>query len=318
MMRRTLGFFAGFGLAFAAFGAGSDIQLVSTQKITMPGQVSYGLEKWRHGHLISVDKLAADSATFVVSDAEDSGIEFSFSLPNTTRMWIDDFDLDARGAVVFCGQSYSFDGRLASFIGIREPAADQITVIRTYPYRPKVISVAPDGTVWTSGIEAEQTAGSWVVNQNADIVRHYDRSGRLIASAIPEGQVTYQPRTVSGFLVATKSCVGWYSPDSGKGNVYVEMSPDLRSVTQYPGIPDPHGYGRVLGFTLSESGDAYLTWEDQARRATYHLDRTLKQWIEIPVPQATKDLIPTLKGEDEGLLVFRDGYDLNFVKPVSR
>ena len=207
-MRRTLGFFAGFGLAFAAFGAGSDIEWVSTQKITMPGQVSYGLEKWRHGHLISVDTGVVDSATFVVSDAEDSGTVFSFSLPNTTRTWIDGFDLDARGAVVFCGQSYSYDGRLVPFIGIREPAADEIRVIRTHPYYPKTISVAPDGTLWTSGIESEQTAGSWVVNQNADIVRHYDRSGRLIASAIPEGQVTYKPRTVSGFLVATKSRVG--------------------------------------------------------------------------------------------------------------
>src|ERR1700761_2881401 len=131
-MRRILGFFGIALAAFAAFGAGSDTQLVSTQKITMPGQVSYGLEKWRHGHLISVDKGMADSVTFVVSDAQDNNrVEFSFSLPNATRTWVNDFDLDARGAVVFCGESYSSDGRLASFIGIREPAAGEIRVTRT-------------------------------------------------------------------------------------------------------------------------------------------------------------------------------------------
>src|ERR1700685_245089 len=304
-------------IALGALGAcatGPDIQLVSTQKLTMPHEAVYGLEKWRHGHMITVDTGVTDSATFIIASPQDSDrVVFSFSPPHTARTWISDYDLDGRGAVVFCGQSYSSDGRLAPFIGVREPAAADIRVIRTYPYHPKVISAAPDGTIWTAGVESELVEGSPVVNQNGDVIRHFDRLGRLIGSAVPSGEI-YPPRTVYGILVATSSRVGWYSPDGGKGTVYVEMSPDLRSSTRYPGMPDPHGYGKVMGFTLSENGDAYLTWEDRTGRATYRLDRTLKQWVKVAVPQLQKDSAPILNGEEEGVLVFRDGYDLNFVK----
>lgn len=304
--------------AFAALAAGTDIQLVSTQKVTMPHQAVYGLEKWRHGHVITVDTGVTDSATFIVASPQaNDRVVFSFSPENATRTWISDYDLDARGAVVFCGQSYSSDGRLAPFIGLREPAAAEIRVIRTYPYHPKVISVAPDGTIWTAGVESEQRAGSPVVNQNGDVIRHFDRLGKLIGSAMPSGEV-YPPRMVYGILVATSSRVGWYSPNGGKGTVYVEMSPDLRSNARYPGMPDPQGNGKVMGLTLSESGDAYLTWEDRTGRGTYRLDRTLKQWVKVSVPQLQKDSTPILKGEEEGVLVFRDGYDLNFVKPETR
>ena len=299
-------------------------ELVPVQKVTMPNDTSYGLEKWRHGNLISVDKSQAESATFILSQANGARSTFKFSLPNATRVWVHDFDLDAKNTIVFCGQGYSSEGQLAPFLAVKEANSESATVIRTYPYRAWAISVATDGSIWTVGLESAVSDPSQrVVNKSGDELRHFDRTGKLIASGVPYTDLGQAWSGEDSILSATNSKIGWYGPTSWRPShstdamkpAYIEISSDLRSRTIYPGIPPMAGAGQALALVLTESGDAFLTWDDLAGgRATYHLDRSLRQWVKVPVGQADPNVIPVLKGEDQGVLVFREANSLSFLQ----
>jgi len=198
--------------------------------------------KWSHGSFLSVSKIDAAASMFTIANS--SGVitsKFNFSLPDASRLWIHDFDLDSSGAVVFCGQCDSAGGQLAPFIAIKSPQAEGFEVIRTAPFVPSLLSVAPDGTFYVAGREFS--------NPNGHVIRHLTRTGSPIASMFPASQFQTVPqRMESGYLVATARRIGWYSPIDGEA-VYVEMSPDLSSSSLAPGIAA--GQGRVLGFALT-------------------------------------------------------------------
>jgi hypothetical protein len=120
--------------------------------------------------------------------------------------------------------------------------------------------------------------------------------------------------TESGYLVATAQRIGWYSPIDGAG-VYVEMSPDLKSHQISSGITV--GDGRVLGFTLTESGGAYLTWgsDDGKGLPHYTFDRTTNRWTEMSLSIQGEPLF-RLRGQENGKLVFRGPKATHFIAPA--
>ena len=72
------------------------------------------------------------------------------------------------------------------------------------------------------------------VNPNADAVRHFDRSGKLLGSAVPLNTVIPHSRRSYGYLAATQDRIGWYSPIDGLAT-YVELSPRLDHYQVYSG-----------------------------------------------------------------------------------
>lgn len=278
-----------------------------------------GLEKWCHGHVVSTDVSQLDAVTFTIADPQGEALEFTFSLPNTTRIWVHGFDLDSAGTLVFSGMTYSSEGRLAPFIAIKGNADKTATLIGTFPYFPYAISVAPDGSIWTVGGETinGRTSGPGI-DPNAGVLRHFDRSGRLIGSALPQSALKATGRIVDGFLVATATKVGWYSSTTGPG-VYVEMTPDLKTQNAYAGMPGPAGSGQVLGFVLTESGEAYLTWNvPKLSRTTYQLDRSANRWVDVNIPHLENNFAPVLRGDENGALVFRSGGYFHLVTIVGQ
>ena len=284
---------------------------------------SGGLSKWRHGSLVSVEKRNPAAPTFTLAGANGAiSSQFTFALPSVNRIWVHDFDLDVTGAVVFCGKCYSSEGQLAPYVAIRPLQGEKISVIRTAPFVAYMVSVAPDATIYTVGLESVNGHPSGEgSNPNGDVVRRFDRSGGLIRSAFPRLQLSRAAlRTESGYLAVTSNRVGWYSPVDGEG-VYVEMSPDLRSSKVYAGLPSSLGFGMVLGFALTESGGAYLTYSSysgSADRPTFTLDRQANRWAQIPLPTTVGgEASWVLKGEENGMLVLRGERALHFVAPVN-
>jgi hypothetical protein len=144
------------------------------------------------------------------------------------------------------------------------------------------------------------------VNPNGDVVRHFDRSGKLLGSAIPRKAVSPGWRTYHGYLVATADRVGWYSPVNGQGT-YVELSPTLDSFNVYSGIADSKG--QAAGFALTESGKVFVTHYKPEKQATYMLDRALRQWKEVTLPEA--DSLKVI-GSERDTLVFESVKGLLF------
>ena len=83
------------------------------------------------------------------------------------------------------------------------------------------------------------------VNAKGDAVRHFDRSGKLIGSAISNSTVVPRWRESQGYLIATADHIGWYAPIRGPGT-YVELSPDLTVCKVYSGAPNAKRPGTGL------------------------------------------------------------------------
>ncbi len=115
--------------------------------------------------------------------------------------------------------------------------------MRTAPYWPYMLSIAPDGTFWTLGCEmVNDKVSAPELDPNAGVLRHFDREGKLLRSALPQAQFvngsTISFRVSSGTIAATRNRVGWYGPRWGRGGEYVEIDSSSMAMHTYPGLPD--------------------------------------------------------------------------------
>jgi hypothetical protein len=231
-------------------------------------------------------------------------------IPHADRIYLHDFDLGADSTVVACGVAFSGSGQPGAFIARFAPDGQELKLIQTNPYWPWMISLAPDGSIWTVGNEQFPGAdgGPGVVNPAANAVRHYSSTGVLIGSTEPQAK-TSALRTHSGYLKTTGDRIGWYSPENGPG-VYVEFSPDLKQESTYPGIPSRDFDVQVNGLALTDSANAFAAANtaliDKARPTAtlFRLDRPSKLWVPVPLGQdAPKNL--ELWGSRGDSLIFR-------------
>lgn len=107
------------------------------------------------------------------------------------------------------------------------------------------------------------------VNPNGDVVRHFDRSGKLIGSAVPRQTASPHSRLFHGYLAATSDRVGWYAPTRGQAT-YVEFSATLEKYKECRGIPNDEG--QTTGFALTDSGKVFVTHYAHDKQSTYTRD----------------------------------------------
>jgi hypothetical protein len=195
-LRRTAAITSGFFLAMwlrvgcDAWAAENVFVLKSAAPISAAEEPA--MSRWSHEGLVTLYVGNPVVKTFTVRGRDGSELSrTNFSIPNTSRLWVHGYDRDLSGNLVFCGEAYSSDGKLAPFIGVQSPQTGDVQLIRTYPYWPTLLAVAPDGTIWTIGGERtpDGKPDGTDVNPNGDVVRHFDRSGKLIASAFPRKEV---------------------------------------------------------------------------------------------------------------------------------
>ena len=302
-----------------------DLQLVSAVKVdsaASPDAGFIGRWKWRHGTYLVVSRADPAFPSFFTIDRQGSmSSEFSIRPPGASRLWVSDFDRLSDGTAVFCGGAYSETGQLAPFLAWMSPDGNSIRVVRTDPYWANMLSVAPDGTVWTVGEERINghidAPGS---NPNGDVLRHFNSSGKLIDSLLPRSKFRGALRVTYGYLQVTHDRLGWYGPDQGKGE-YTEISLDTKKEHDFPGMPgEPNlanGVTKVLGFALTDSDKVYLTCDPSSGvRTTYTLDRASESWVALNVPALNGMARPVLNGVEGEQLVFRGGDSLGFLEPT--
>lgn len=143
------------------------------------------------------------------------------------------------------------------------------------------------------------------------MLRHFDRSGKLLSASGPQSQfikLYTEYRLGYGYIAAAKDRIGWYAPRSGAGGQYVEIDLDSMTPRSYPGLPELPELSLVVCFRLTESGKAFLSVYDNKseRSTTYVRDREALKWVPLKGPVASQGAAPYLIGVDGEQLVFRD------------
>lgn len=303
-------------LAAAADPAGQHI-LVQTKSIDLdpPADPHRGGMYWSHGAFLFETVSFGLPPTFYTLDREGRLLSsVTLDIPESSNLWTSAFDREDDGSIIVAGGSYSAYGARAPFIALISADGRTERVIRTAPYHPHMLSVAPDGTFWTLGDETvNDNTSAQELSSDGRVLRHFDRAGKLLGSDLPQADFMKdyesERRLESGYLVATRSRLGWYGPHSGSGGgQYVEIDLDSMTLHSYPGLPDLPRLSLVTGFRLTESGNAFLSvYDNAAERATnFILDRAALKWVPIQGPATSKTLQSYLIGVDGEELVFRN------------
>jgi len=240
-----------------------------------------------------------------------------FSIPGARSMILFAWDRGAQGDIGVAGSFTDGEGRGTSFIAWLSPDESQSAVIRTGTYLTRKLSVAPDGTIWTAGAES-------LPSQDLGVIRHFDHSGTLLASFIPQSTFANRliPRSPRNRLEASKDRIAWYSPEAGR---YVEVSLAGELIADLS-VPAPGILNEGYGFAFTVSNEAYLTAiSDDVSNLTpngrvlgvYMLDKIAHAWkpvVQWPIPPHGQwnANIGHLIGADEDKLVFEGKNKINF------
>src|SRR5581483_3394309 len=129
------------------------------------------------------------------------------------------------GTIFLCGTAYDREGSDAAFLASISPSNEGVNVVRTAPYTPYHLALAPDGTVWTVGIEMDNFVEP-AASRDKDVVRHFDRTGKLLASFVPRSTFESHSSIIYGYLAATIDRLGWYTGLEFGPSEYIEISRD--------------------------------------------------------------------------------------------
>ncbi len=304
-----------FASIIAAADASAPRRMVQTQTVALDQLTDQhrGDMHWSHGAFLfqSVSGGAGLPSTFYTLDREGRLVSsVTVSIPDAGAVIVTGRDRREDNSIVFIGQATSAYGQPVPFIGLISADGRTQQIIRTAPYWPYMLSIAPDGTFWTLGYEMVNFDPSAPeVNPGAGVLRHFDGAGKLLRSALPQSHfvknAASENRLTSGLLAATSNRIGWYGPGWGTGGQYVEFDSHSMAMHTYPGLPNIPESTLLVCFSLTESGNAFLSLYDNAaeRSRAFMFDRAALKWL---VLKTNERPAPYLIGVDGEQLVFRD------------
>lgn len=252
---------------------------------------------WSNGALLVITRNRTASPVVHVIDRQGTeSTAVSVLIPGADRISLTGVGRAPDGVITVGGFSWTPDGREATFIAIVSADGTKQDTIRTYPYTPYSLTVAPDGSIWTAGLEMfNRSEKDPRIDPNYGMLRHLDRSGRLVATFIPRTSLpTVALGVPEGHVFATNDRVGWIW-----GNTYCEVtaSGQLKRLQIPSGDPamvvlTPSG-GTVVGMRESDS-------------QLYAL--TAGKWAPVTLePGVVTSSTVYLYGADDDNLVLRDG-----------
>jgi hypothetical protein len=269
--------------------------------------------KWSNGALIDVqDRHTTHPLVWILQRQGSSTVPFSIS--GAQSMNIYDWDRGTDGSVWLSGSAIDGNGSASSFVAWISPDQTTSNVIRTSLYRPGQIAIAPDGTLWTAGLELASTDAS-ALNPTGGVIRHFDRTGNLLNSFVPQSTIQNASILLSpaNQFRASGGFVAWYSP---KGARCVELSTSgatlMDIAVPVPGNPK----SQVGGLGLTPTGDLFVsaTWpaaQAQGSSGSYSvfiLSKSAAAWL--PVLQRSTTLGARSQLGDFGHIYGVDGTSL--------
>jgi hypothetical protein len=154
-----------------------------------------------------------------------------------------------------------------------------LTPVEIQAYLSYFVRFAPDGTIWTIGIDMiNANPNAKAFDQSHHLIRQFDATGKQIASCVPRNRLPelaaldLSGDIMSGVFAAGQGRVDWYAPS---GNRYLELSSE-DVVTQYPDIPQ------------------------LPANQVYSLDRRSKNWTVVHLPEVNSIRWSTVRRECDG------------------
>jgi hypothetical protein len=253
---------------------------------------------WSNGVLLVVDRnRTASPAVHVIDKQGIESLAVSVTIPDADRISLTGVGRAPDGVITVGGFSWTADGREATFIAVISGNGKAQETMRTLPYTPYALAVAPDGTIWTAGLEMfKRSEKDPRIDPAYGVVRHFDRLGHFLASFVPRSSLTQAPLGVAeSHLVATNDRVGWLWGDN-----YCEVSTS-GAVRHFRTPP----IGEMANVALTDHGGTFLAAVDSESRL-YSLEGG--SWLPVSLPPTmSRKMVLFLYGVDDNRLVAREG-----------
>jgi hypothetical protein len=255
---------------------------------------------WSGQALIGVEDNQSNGPLIYLIDRDGGRDHFSFAIPDAGIIYVHGLAMSPDGTVAIVGGAVSGDSRAASFVALVPPGRKGQTVVRTWPYVPWAVAFVPDGSLWTVGNTFHDTADRLV---KVNIMSHFDSAGKLLGSFPVKSRLgPGREVTQNSLLRASSDRIGWFT----SGMEYIEFSFDGRELGRYEG---PETRAAMIWASLALSGDnevLFGTIQD-AKRATWTLDRETHRWIPVQFQDTSLSAWGHLLGFDGGTLVTTAG-----------
>ena len=250
--------------------------------------------RWAGDALVSIEDTGV--AHFFTSDGREVRTVV-LTIPYAATLKVLDGAHHADGTAALCGYAIDRVGHFGHFIAVASPIGEP-TLIRTDPYAPESVRFATDGTIWAQGFELPPKGGG-VMNNDAGVIRRFDRTGREIARYIPQVNLSKNELMLGINNVAVSSNrFGWYQ---GRSQRYFEISAAGR-VEEYAGVSQCGGsISHVIGLALTDNGQTFITRDclvnGSHKREAFQLDHESRSWKQVTFPGgALSDTTNTILG----------------------
>ena len=258
---------------------------------------------WSGGAYLMIDDSPSAAPVFTAIDRNGKqALRYVFTIPGANHIDVINgrFARGFDGSLALAGSAFTDDSRGSQFVAWVSPDGQRQTVIRTPGFSPFGVALASDGTIWVAGMEVQNAKE---VNPNHNMIRRYDRAGKLLAAFVPRSSLAidtdvFDPKWHPGLrssLVASRDRVGWYSI---LARTYMEFSLDGQVISHVETIR--HDQYTMQGLALCDDGGVFVSTQSNASTGwkISALDRTRGVWTSIP------------RNERWGLLLGCDGASL--------
>jgi hypothetical protein len=290
----------------------------SRQPVTLPVSLEgKRMATYGGGALVVAEGDMAEPGVFSVYGANGNLLsQVPLKIPGASRVVVYDYSRSAAGTLVACGFAESPGVQRAPYLTWFSADGSSQKVIRTEPYYPFLCAGAPDGSLWTVGLEMNANLQEKPEHRESPVLRRFSPDGRQLGAWLPRSSFPGSAELVRGFLVASNKRVGWlrWSADSGLEAVYAEITPE-GEITSFPLKQIPgfkSGIGAFSGMALTADGDALVAavpGDKTEATAVLWLDRSKAEWRRVSVPVAASPPFFHIYGADTELALYAGGDD---------
>lgn len=263
------------------------------------------LPVWGGKEILCVD--LNDTAAPIILGVDRTGAteQLQFSIPGAAEIFVWSVNGAADGSIILGGTAVDNDSQGTGFLAVIPADRSKKILIRTAPFIPRAVALAPDSALWAVGWDMD--AGRRVYN----VLKRFDRSGRLLSSSNVDlpGENGFDA-TYGSKLVAIKDRVGWLTggprsnpKDRHYGRYeYREFSLDGRQLDQFA-CPPWHPAGELwISLGLSNDGQVALASRGNDQ-SIWLLNRKERSWDEVQPRAGKLDKFAMLFGFDGDELV---------------
>lgn len=274
------------------------------------------------GALVVAEGDMAEPSLFSVYGTDGNLLaQVPLKIPGAARVVVYDYARGASGVLAACGFAESPGAQRAPFLAWISADGSRQKVIRTEPYYPFLCTAAPDGSLWTVGIEMTPDLQEKPEHQNGRVLRRFDGDGRQLGAWLPRSSFQGTAALTHGFLAAGAERIGWlsWSVDHGLKGTYVEITPgggiSTFPLQEVPGFKS--GIGAFGGMAFTAEGDlivAAVPVDKTDSTALLLLDRSNRQWRRVSLPPAASSPFYHVYGADAELALSVGGDEKSRVR----